>query len=143
MKTDKTLQHDVMEEIGSQPSLDATRIGVAAKNGAVTLTGHVSTYAGKCTAEEATKRVYGVLAVANDLEVTSSLHKRDDTDIAEAVVHALKWDTLVPDDKLKATVENGWVKLEGTVEYQFQKDAAAQAVRNLAGVVNLTNESVR
>ena len=139
MKTDEALQHNVMEEIERQPGIDAAHIGVAVRAGVVTLTGHVTSYSQKCAAEDAVKRVRGVLAVANDLEVVAAGHERDDTDIAEAAVHALQWDALVPDDGLTVAVRDGRVRLEGFVEWQYQKDAAEAAVRNLAGVTDLTS----
>lgn len=139
MKTDEALQHEVMKELGRQSSIDAAHIGVAARAGVVTLTGHTACYAQKCAAEDAVKRVRGVLAVANDLEVVTAGHQRDDTDIAEAALHALQWDALVPDDRLTVAVRDGRVRLEGVVEWQYQKDAAEAAVRNLAGVTDLAS----
>jgi osmotically-inducible protein OsmY len=140
MKTDVTLQHDIQDELGYEPRLDASQIGVTAKNGVVTLTGQVPSFDQKCAAERVAKRVYGVRAVANDIVVAipSSTH-RTDADIATAAVHALQWDASVPDQRIKITVSDGSVTLEGTVEWQFQRDAAALAVRNLTGVRNVIN----
>src|SRR6516164_5769378 len=98
MKTDTQLQHDVLAELEWEPSVDASQIGVSAKDGVVTLTGFVSQFAEKMAAENAAKRVYGVKAVANDIEIRL-LAQRTDSDIASAAVNALKWDTSVPEDR--------------------------------------------
>jgi osmotically-inducible protein OsmY len=138
--TDSELQRDVLNELKWEPSVDAAHIGVSVKNGVVTLAGHVTSYAEKWAAEEAAKRVYGVRAVANEIDVKiSSSSKRSDEDIAIAAVNALKENAAVPDDKIKVTVSNGWITLEGEVEWQFQKTATETAVRYLAGVVGVTN----
>lgn len=143
MKSDEHLQRDVLDELKWEPSLDAAQIGVTARAGVVTLTGHVPIYAKKHTAEEVTKRVHGVRAVANELEVRpSDAHLRDDEDIAAAVVHALEWDAQVPDEQLKVTVEEGWIKITGTVERQFQKTAVDRVVCHLRGARGVTNEIV-
>ncbi|MGZ3485827.1 MAG: BON domain-containing protein [Isosphaeraceae bacterium] len=140
MKTDSELQREVLDELKWEPSVDAAHIGVSAKDGVVTLSGHVSSYAEKFAAERAAKRVQGVLAVANELEVKLSTgSRRTDEDIAAAAVGALKSNLSVPADKIKVTVSKGWVKLEGEVEWQYQKDAAERAVRYLAGVMGVTN----
>jgi osmotically-inducible protein OsmY len=140
MKTDAQLQWDVLEELQAEPSIDATQIGVTVRGGVVTLTGHVPVYAQKFTAEEAARRVRGVRAVANDLEVRlSGGGRRSDTDIAAAVVNALEWDAAVPDDRIQATVRDGWITLGGTVDWQFQKEAADRAVRPLIGARGVTN----
>src|SRR4051812_24733481 len=128
MKTDSQLQRDVLDELAWEPSVDASNIGVTVKDGVVTLYGHVSSYAEKYAAEKAAKRVYGVRALANDIEVRlPDSSKRTDTDIAKAAVEALKSDILVPADKIKVTVDKGWVTLEGEVEWQYQKAAAEKA----------------
>jgi osmotically-inducible protein OsmY len=136
------LQHDVQEELEWEPSIDASKIGVTAmQSGVVTLTGTVATYAEKISAERAAKRVSGVRAVANDIEVRpiGSL-KRTDTDIAQAVLRALEWDIAVPHEKIKARVDNGWVTLDGEVALQFQRAAAEKAVRRLTGVRGVSNQ---
>jgi len=139
--TDTKLQHNVLTELEWDPSIDASKIGVAAKDGVVTLTGYVSSYADKMTTERVAKRVYGVKAVANDIEVKLlGGAERTDTDIATAAVSALKWDASVPDDRIKLSVRSGWVTLEGEVEWWHQKDAAERAVRNLTGVKGITND---
>lgn len=138
--TDAELQEDVIRELKWEPSVDSAHIGVAAKNGVVTLTGYVSSYVEKWAAEKAAKRVHGVRAVANDIEVKlPGSSQRSDEEIAEVVVSALKANTLVPDDKIKVTVSKGWVTLEGELEWQYQKTAAEDAVRYLSGVKGVSN----
>lgn len=142
MKTDadSKLQHDVLAELEWDPSVDASQIGVTAKDGVVTLTGVVSSFADKMAAERAAKRVYGVRAVANDIEVKlPGGAERSDTEIAAAAVNALKWDTSVPGEAITVTVRNGWITLEGEVEWFYQKDAAERAVRLLKGVKGVVN----
>jgi osmotically-inducible protein OsmY len=136
------LQHAVQEELEWEPSVDASHIGVAATQpGVITLTGTVATYAEKISAERAAKRVSGVRAVANDIEVRPlGSMKRTDTDIAQAVLRALEWDIAVPHEKIKARVDDGWVILEGEVALQFQRAAAENAVRRLSGVRGVTNQ---
>ena len=125
MKSDKQLQHDVLAELEWEPSIEASQIGVTAKDGVVTLTGHASQFNEKMTAERATKRVYGVKAVANDIEVRiAGTGERTDADIASAALNALKWNTSVPDDRVKVTVRTGWVTLEGKLDWHYQREAA-------------------
>lgn len=140
MKTDMQLHKDVLSEITWDPRVKEKEIGLAAKGGVVTLTGSVESYAEKWAAERAAERVAGVKAVANDLAVTiPSAFSRADTDIAHKIVDSLAWDIQVPHDKIKSKVTNGWVTLDGEVEWQYQRDAAARAVRNLTGVCGVTN----
>ncbi|HZO20110.1 MAG TPA: BON domain-containing protein [Gemmatimonadaceae bacterium] len=140
MKTDAQLQRDVIEELKWDPSVGRGEIGVAARDGVVTLSGQVDTYAQKYAAEAAAKRVGGVRAVAEDLLVQPPLTStRTDTDIAHAALAAIRWDTEVPQDALTLRVENGWITLEGEVEWNYQKSAAERAVRYLTGVRGLTN----
>ena len=140
MKTDSELQRDVLDELKWEPSVDAAHLGVAVKDGIVTLTGHVTSYAQKYVAERAAKRVLGVRAVANELDVKlPGSSRRTDEDIAAAAVNALKSNLSIPSDRIKVIVSDGLVKLEGEVEWQFQKDAAARAVRYLPGVIGVTN----
>jgi osmotically-inducible protein OsmY len=134
------LQRDVIDELKWQPSLRNEEIGVAVKEGVVTLSGEVSSYAKKLQAESAAEKVHGVKAVALDLMVklpTSFVHS--DTEIAHAALSALKWDIEVPDEKIKLTVEDGRVVLEGEVEWQYERSAAERAVRYLAGVKSVSN----
>jgi osmotically-inducible protein OsmY len=141
MKTDAQLQRDVIDELQFEPSIDASNIGVIAKQGGiVTLTGKVSSYAEKYGASEAAERVLGVKAVSDELKVDLPLlHKRDDQDIAQAAVSALKWHVWVPQDAIKVRVAQGWVTLEGTVDYKFQQSAAEDAVQHLTGVIGVSN----
>jgi len=137
---DAKLQQDVMNELNWDPSIHAEEIGVAVKDGVVTLSGMVRTYAEKLVAEKAAKRVRGVKAVAEDIEVkvTTSM-KRNDTEIAKAAVDAQAWDVEVPHERIQLKVEDGWITLEGSVDWEFQRSAAARAVSNLLGVRGVTN----
>ncbi|MGZ5949324.1 MAG: BON domain-containing protein [Isosphaeraceae bacterium] len=138
--TDSELKRDVLDELRWEPTVDEAHIGVSVKNGVVTLTGYVPSYAEKFGAERAAKRVHGVKAVANELDVKlPGSSRRTDEDIAAAVVRALEADLSVPADKIKVTVSNGWVKLEGEVEWQYQRTAADHAVRYLTGVMGVSN----
>lgn len=140
MKTDSEIQKNVMAELKWTPQLNSTEIGVAVKNGIVTLSGTVDTYGKKVAAENAAKKLAGVKAVAEDIEVKlSNTGKRNDSEIAEAVVNALKWHSAVQEEKIKVKVENGWVTLEGEVEWEFQKNAARIMIENLIGVVGISN----
>ena len=128
---DTELQRKVEEELRWEPSVNAAAIGVTVKNGVVTLTGTVPYYAEKWAAERAIKRVSGVTAVAEELKVQpTGSAKRTDTDIAAAAVQALQWRSWVP-NQVKVKVEEGWVTLEGEVEWQYQKSTAEDAVRYL------------
>lgn len=139
MKTEEVLREHVTDELKWEPSLDAAAIGVAVTEGAVTLTGHVRSYAEKRAAEKAAKRVHGVVAVANDLEVRiPTMFARDDTDLAHSVTSALKWNVNVP-ETVKATIEKGWVSLDGTVKWDYQRRSAEKVVRDLIGVRGVSN----
>lgn len=141
MKTDVHLKRDVLDELDWEPSVNAAQIGVITKEGVVTLTGHVGVYAEKHTAEEVVKRVHGVRAVANEIEVRpSDAHVRDDEDIAAAAVHALEWDSTVPDSRVQVSVEEGWIKAEGTVQQQYEKAAVDRVLRHLHGARGVTNQ---
>ncbi|HHW51229.1 MAG TPA: BON domain-containing protein [Pseudoclavibacter sp.] len=138
--TDKDIQQAVLRELEWEPMVKSTEIGVAVKDGIVTLSGFVDSYSKRYNAERAAKRVYGVKAVVNDLEVhlpTSS--ERTDEDIARAAVRALEDRITVPRDRIKVTVSNGWITLEGEVEWQYEREAANSAVRHLTGVKGVTN----
>lgn len=140
MKTDTQLQKDVIDELRWEPRVNEAEIAVSAKDGVVTLTGSVETFAQKYEAERAAERVAGVRAVADDLKVQIlGPHERSDTEIAHAAVNALRWDTEVPDEKVTVKVENGWLTLKGDAEWNFQKTAAERDVRNLAGVKGISN----
>jgi len=129
-----------MDELKWDPILNASEIGVSVKKGIVTLSGYVNSYSKKIAAESAAKRVKGVSAIAEDIEVRLGLDdERNDTEIAEAALDALKWNSNVPNDRIKIKVENGWVMLEGEADWQYQKDAAANAVRDITGVKGISN----
>jgi len=134
------LQDRVLRELRFDPRVEASKIGVTATpNGTVTLTGTVNSYTEKLAAEEAAKRVAGVRAIANDIEVAlPGTSRRSDTAIAEAALNALK-SRATPLDNIKVIVKNGWVTLEGEVEYYYQKQEAERAVSVLAGVTGVTN----
>ena len=137
-RTDREIQTDVLSELRWDHSIQANEIGVAVKDSVVTLTGTVDTYLKKWKAEEAAHRVNGVVAVANDISVRT-LGERTDADIAAAAVHALKWNSSVPADKIQVTVDKGWVTLNGEVEWQYQKLEAERAVRGLWGAKGVSN----
>ncbi len=135
----ENLRDDVLAELDLDPQLDAHRVGVTVEDGIVTLAGTVSSFAEKWAAEEAAKRVKGVKAVAERLEVDlPAMHVRDDTDIAREVTNALAWNVTLPTE-IRTTVENGHVTLEGTVDWYYQRERAAETVRNLRGVRGVTN----
>lgn len=139
-KSDIKLQRDVMDELKWDPTVNAANVGVSSKNGVITLSGHVPSYAEKFAAERAAKRVAGVHAVADELDVKlPGISERNDQDIALACVASLKAHISLPHDKIKVTVNDGWLVLEGQVEWQYQKDAAHSAVRYLTGVKGVTN----
>jgi osmotically-inducible protein OsmY len=141
--TSHDLKQNVQTALDWEPSLDASDMGVEVDEGIVTLHGTVRSFVEKMTAERIVHRVYGVRGVANNLSVhVPKTFERTDTEIAQAVLAALEWSTLVPHDKVSITVASGWVTLTGTLEWRFQKDAAARAVRELTGVKGVTNEIV-
>ena len=140
MTHDNDLKAAVLEELAWEPSLSAAHIGVAAHNGVVTLTGHVERFSEKQAAETAVRRVKGVLAVAEALEVKLPFDvKRSDEDIALAAIDRLAWDTSVPDDAVKVTVEKGWITLTGEVAWNFERVAVEHDVRRLWGVTGVSN----
>lgn len=137
---DKDIQQAVLRELEWEPQVSSTEIGVSVKDSVVTLTGFVDNYTKKYAAERAAKRVAGVKAVANDIEVKLPFEsERADPDIAKAAVQALQWRVGLPHERIKVTVRNGWVTLEGDVDWQFQSGWAESAVRNLMGVKGVTN----
>ena len=140
MKSDIEIQKDVIEQLKWEPFLNAAQIGVAVKNGIVTLSGQVDAYSKKVLAEKTAKKVAGVKAIAEDIQVgISPAYKKSDTEIAETVVNALKWHTMIPEDKIKVSVDEGNVKLEGDVEWEYQRNQAKTAIENLIGVRFVTN----
>jgi osmotically-inducible protein OsmY len=138
--TDEQIQREVLEELKWDPRVTPNEIGVIVRDGVVTLTGWVDSYTKRWAAEEATHRVRGVRAVANDIEVRlPSGAERTDGDVAAAVVRELEWDVMVPVEKLDVTVSHGWVTLKGEVEWQFQKEEAERVARRISGVRGVTN----
>jgi osmotically-inducible protein OsmY len=137
-ETDKQLREAVLRQLEWQPEIVSQDISVNAKEGAVTLTGFVHSYAEKVAAEKAAKSVYGVKAVANDIEVKAMT--RSDPEIARDVLAVMKLDLRVPDDRLKAGIQNGFVTLEGNVEWHYQREAAESCARKVNGVRGVTNK---
>jgi osmotically-inducible protein OsmY len=140
MNNDSKLQHDVIDELSWEPSIDAAAIGVAVADGIVTLTGQVRSLAEKWSAEHVAKRVVGVQAVANDIVVRlPDESRRTDAEIARVALNALEWDVWVPHHHVMVSVSDGIVKLEGEVDSQHQKQAAERVIRQLTGVKGVTN----
>jgi osmotically-inducible protein OsmY len=140
MKSSIQIQKDVMDELKWEPSLSASEIGVAVKNGVVTLSGQVDAYYKKLIAEKAAKRVAGVKAVAEEIQVgISPGYHKTDTEIADAIVTALKWHAAVEEEKIKIKVEDGIVRLEGEVEWEYQRTNAQSTIENLTGVRSVIN----
>ncbi|MDB9720965.1 BON domain-containing protein [Winogradskyella sp.] len=143
MKTDARIREDVLDQLAWESNIDDRQIGVAVENGVVTLSGVVDSYTAKMAAEKATKKVSGVKAVAEDIEVKyGDAYKKTDKEIAKAVVNALEWNISVPNDKIMAKVEDGWVYLSGEVKWDFQRNAAKKAVENLLGVKYVSNNII-
>ena len=141
MKTDSQLQQDVMAELKWEPAVHAAQIGVEVKNGVVTLAGEVSSYTEKWNAERAAQRVNGVKALAVELTVKlAEFSKRTDADIAESAKNILGWTSSLPADAVKVLVEGGWLTLSGDVEWQYQRQDAADSVRYLSGVTGVSNQ---
>jgi osmotically-inducible protein OsmY len=139
--TDRTLQENTQAALDWEPSVETADIGVTVEKGVVTLRGDVKTFAEKASAERVALKVYGVKAVANELEVRIGQGlERTDSDIALAAVNALKWNSQVPADKITVTVRKGWITLKGDVDWNYQRDTAQRVVRDLVGVVGVTNE---
>jgi osmotically-inducible protein OsmY len=133
MDSDSHLRKQIEQALDWQPSVRHHRIGVAVEDGVVTLTGEVASYAEKWNAERAVERVKGVRGIANELSVRTP-GEWNDTDLALAAADALRWNVLVPSDRIKVTVEDGWLTLEGEVTWDFQRRAAERAVRGLPGI---------
>lgn len=139
MKTNEVLQKNVQDAIALEPLLEAAEIGVTVKDGVVTLTGTVDNYVKKLEAENAAKKVTGVKAVVEKIEIDYNHSIRTDEDIAAEALEALKWSVSVPDDKLKIIVSQGWVYLQGVVEWNYQKHSAKKAVETIPGVKGVIN----
>ncbi|MHA4844132.1 BON domain-containing protein [Flavitalea antarctica] len=140
MKTDIQIQKDVQDELNWEPFINASEIGVAVKNGIVTLSGQVDSYAKKLAAENAAKRVSGVKAVAEDIQIgVSPANRRNDTELAQAILNALQWHSAIQEEKIKIKVEDGNVRLEGEVEWEYQRVSAESTIQNLAGIKSILN----
>ena len=140
MKSDEEIRQDVIRELRWDPQVsEPEEIGVAVKDGAVTLTGHAPAYGEKLAAARAAGRVYGVKAVADDIKVRLRGDPRDDQDIAEAIAHVLDNNTQVPEGRVRARVQGGWVTLEGEVDFEYQRREVDRMVRNVRGVIGITN----
>ena len=140
MKSDSEIERDVKEELKWDPDLCADDIAISVKNGVVTLAGFTPSYTDRLEAEKAAKRVAGVHAVANDIEVRlPAIDQRPDPDIARDAVAALKAELPISHDRIKVIVKDGWITLEGAVEWQYQKTTADSAVRKVKGVKKVTN----
>ncbi len=140
MKNDSKLREDLVEELRWDPQVKEKEIAIAVKDGVVSMSGFVESHSQKFAAERAAERVAGVRAVANDLVVkVQRASERTDTQIAHAALTALDWDEEVPADTVKVSVENGWIRLEGSAEWQYQRLAAERVVRYLVGVKGVTN----
>jgi|SRR5450755_3628809 osmotically-inducible protein OsmY len=140
MKTDGDLQRDVMAELARDPAVRSPAVGVAVKDGVVTLNGHLDTFAEKYAVEKALGRLHGIEAIAVELDVQLSPgHKRSDADIATAAEQVLKWNTLVPRGAIRVTVERGWVTLEGEVEWDYQRRSIQRTISPVTGVRGISH----
>ena len=138
---DFTLRSDVIDELEYEPSIEAANIGIAENDGIVTLSGHVGSYAEKQAALTAVRRVIGVQAIADEIEVRySSSKKTSDDQIAKRAVDILRWDNLLPSDAIQVLVHNGWVTLSGKVKWHYQRKTAEDDVRKLSGVIGVINK---
>ncbi|HVZ42855.1 MAG TPA: BON domain-containing protein [Ramlibacter sp.] len=141
MKTDLQIKADVTAELAWDAACNAAAIGVAVKEGVVTLSGQVDTFLQKRAVDQAVRRVSGVRGVALDLEVRLAPgDHRSDTDIAQAAVAALRWHSVVPQDKVRVEVDDGWVTLTGEVDWPYQRASAEQCIQPLTGVRGVTNQ---
>jgi osmotically-inducible protein OsmY len=142
MKSNGKVQEDVYDELKWDPRIHEGDIGVSVSNGVITLSGSIPSYAEKWAAEEAAQKVEGVTAVVNDCKVKGSSKLHDDQEIAEAAIKAMLWNVFVPKDHVIVLVDDGWITLSGTVEGQYQREAAFNTVKFLAGVRGVTNDIV-
>jgi osmotically-inducible protein OsmY len=137
---DLVLRQDILDELNFDPEVQSAHIGVAVDKGVVTLTGHVATYAEKLAADAAVRRVKGVRAVAEELEVRVPNHKKTaDDEIAARAADIVSWDSRLPQNQIRITVHNGWLYLEGEVDWQFQRAEAQERVSKLTGLVGVVN----
>lgn len=140
MKTDSELRKDVLAELLWDPLIPEARVGVSVNDGVVSLSGHLDTYAEKIAVKRAVERVSGVKAIAVEIEVIpTGSHQHSDTEIAATVEHVLSWNTSIPRDRIKISVEKGWVTLSGELDWDFQRRAAERMIRPLKGVVGIVD----
>lgn len=137
-ESDRRLRESVLREIDWEPEVTSQDIGVGVKDGLITLTGFVHTYIEKVAAERAAKSIYGARAIANDIQVKPGM--RTDPEIARDVIEAMKLDLQVPEDRIKVTVQNGYVTLDGVVDWHYQREAAEHRTRSVNGIRSLTNK---
>jgi len=143
MKSDSEIQEEVIRELRWDPSVTHENVGVAVSGGIVTLHGAVPTYIEKMAAEKAAQNVMGVKAVVEKIEVKlPGTYERDDQDIAKAIITQFRWNVQIPDEMVKARVEHGHVKLSGEVEWEYQRTAAEECIRTLAGIKSISNTIV-
>jgi osmotically-inducible protein OsmY len=137
---DKYLRQSIIDELDFEPTIDAADIGVAVEDGVATLTGHVGSYAEKLAVEDAVRRVRGVKAIAEEVEVRYPDGKKTaDDQIAKRALDILAWDTSVPNERIQVKVQRGWLTLTGEVDWNYQRTAAEQAVRKLGGITGISN----
>jgi osmotically-inducible protein OsmY len=140
MHTDGDIQRDLVAELNAEPNLRNDDIAVGVRDGVVTLAGYVDSYADKWRAERVVSKIKGVKAVVNELEVRlPSGSQRNDQEIARAAVNAFQWNVLVPHDRIKVVVEDGWITLRGEVDWYYQKEEAERTVRNITGIKGVSN----
>jgi osmotically-inducible protein OsmY len=140
MKNNSKLQEDVQNALKWEPFLNAAEIGVTVKDGVVTLSGTVDSYSKKISAERATKNVVGVKAIAEDISIQyAGSEQKNDTEIATEIVNSWKNNWQIPSEKINVKVEDGWVKLDGTVAWNYQKEASMRSINHLSGVKGVTN----
>ena len=141
MKTDTQIKNDVCDELAWESAVNDNEIGVEVRDGIVTLTGNLDSYAEKYAAEKAVQRVSGVKGLAVEIDVVlPGPSKRSDADVARTAAQGLEWNALVPKNRIKIMVEYGWITLTGEVDYQYQRMAAESALRSLLGVVGISNQ---
>lgn len=139
--SDNSLQQDIIDELDFEPSIDAAHVGVAVDDGVVTLTGHVSTYGQKASIERVVRRVRGVKAIAQEIEVRPiGAHRTADDEIAKRALNVITWNAVIPDGLVQVKVEKGWVTLSGKVDWRYQRNAVEDAVRDLHGVIGVSNQ---
>ncbi|MBS0252711.1 MAG: BON domain-containing protein [Proteobacteria bacterium] len=137
---DMQLRQLVIDELEFEPSINSTNIGVSASGGVITLHGHVNSYAEKVAALQAARRVKGVRAIAQEIEVRYPAEiKTSDEEIAKRVLSVLKWHAMIPESHVRVTVQKGWVNLSGELDWQYQKKVVEDEVKKLLGVIGVTN----